>query len=142
MAQNSEHGLLEIAPDGDVILLVGQGAAQKNLRVHSVALKMASKVFAAMFGPRFAEGQSLSSANPKMVPLPEDDLEALTILCHIIHLRNDVLNNMERPGPALIHESRLWLLSNPDFYNPLHYVQVLYVQQPMVTLQAIFKAIK
>jgi len=49
--------VINIAPDGDVILVVGPSRSQiSKLRVHSLFLTTASKVFSAMFGPHFKEG--------------------------------------------------------------------------------------
>ncbi|KAL1640813.1 hypothetical protein SLS58_006636 [Diplodia intermedia] len=71
-----------IAPTGDIVLLLCNGT---RLRVHSVVLKLASPVFRAMFGPHFSEGQNLSEANPKEVPLPDDPPESMTLICEILH---------------------------------------------------------
>lgn len=93
-AQDSALLNLDIAPDGDIILLVGEEPNQRTLRVHSFALKIASKVFAAMFGPHFTEGQSLSSADPRIVPLPEDDSDAMATICCVIHYRRDLITDV------------------------------------------------
>jgi hypothetical protein len=88
--QNSgEDSVAEIAPDGDVVFIVGR--ENVRLRVHSLILRSASKIFGAMFGPNWSEGQRLSKDLPTEVSLPEDDAEAMrTILC-VIHLRNDLV---------------------------------------------------
>ena len=90
MAHNEEQSFLELAPEGDVILVVSKDAGQRKLRVHSSILKSASPVFAAMFGPHFAEGQFLDSSNPKTVDLPDDEPEAMTLICSVIHHRNEL----------------------------------------------------
>jgi hypothetical protein len=54
--------LADIPLDGDVILVVGQ--RNVRLRVHSQFLGRASKVFGAMFEPRWREGESLSRQYP------------------------------------------------------------------------------
>ncbi|KAL9091273.1 MAG: hypothetical protein Q9165_004907 [Trypethelium subeluteriae] len=83
---------VDIAPIfGDVVFVVGKGHDQTNLRVSSWLLKSASKVFAAMFGPHFAEGQKLSGSNLITVPLPDDDPFAMSILCSELHLRTDMV---------------------------------------------------
>jgi hypothetical protein len=48
----------DISPDGDVVLVVGP--RNVRLRIHSQCLRCASKVFGAMFGPHWSEGQGLS----------------------------------------------------------------------------------
>lgn len=65
-------------PDGDVILVVGKDEEIQKYRVSSAFLSHASPVFTAMFAKdRFAEGQNLSSANPKEVRLPDDDPDSI-----------------------------------------------------------------
>lgn len=50
---------------------------------------LASPVFAAMLSPQFKEGKSLGSGNGCEIPLPEDDPEAMTLLCNCLHFRTD-----------------------------------------------------
>ena len=77
---------IDIAPEGDVILVVGP--QQIRLRVHSLILRTASKVFNSMFGPNWSEGQGLSAQNPPEVSLKEDDANALRIIFLVLHHRN------------------------------------------------------
>jgi hypothetical protein len=79
----------EIDPKGDVFLVVGK--ENVRLRVNSQSLRSASKAFAAMFGPRWSEGQSLSKEVPTEVALPDDDAETMRTICCVIHHRNDML---------------------------------------------------
>lgn len=82
---SSSPSSINVDPHGDVLLLLGPS---KNvfLRVSSKALSLASPVFAALFSPRFSEGQPLSSSTEvRRVPLPEDDPEAMTQICYAIH---------------------------------------------------------
>lgn len=79
----------DIAPQGDVILVVGKQGTR--LRIHSLFLRFASPVFAAMFGPYFAEGQDLESTATKEVAMPEDDARAVLIVCEILHHYTDCL---------------------------------------------------
>ncbi|KAI9694265.1 MAG: hypothetical protein M1820_009068 [Bogoriella megaspora] len=85
--------MLNLAEDGDLVLCLGNenDTDKIKIRVHSLLLKTASKVFGAMFGAHFAEGQDLSSKSPKEVALPEDDPKSMTALCCIIHYRNDLV---------------------------------------------------
>ncbi|KAF8861819.1 hypothetical protein BDZ45DRAFT_739983 [Acephala macrosclerotiorum] len=81
---------VDVAPDGDVVFLIGSEKAR--VRVYSLILKNASKVFSAMLGPQFSEGRTLLVANsqlPTEISLPEDDPEAMTVICRILHGRNE-----------------------------------------------------
>lgn len=76
-----------IATDGDLMLLVGEGPVAK-LCVSWAALKAASPVFAAMLGPHFQEGQELGCFDkPKEVALPDDDALAMFDMCSLLHLK-------------------------------------------------------
>jgi hypothetical protein len=86
MATNTS---VPISANGDVYLLVGPDS--KRLRVCSQILRNASTYFSNLFGPNFAEGQNLSSSDPKEVPMPDDDARAVETICNIIHLRNDAV---------------------------------------------------
>ena len=62
-------------------------------KVASTALCIASPVFRAMLSPdRFKEGNTLASCTKNgemyILALPDDDPDALTILCDIIHFNN------------------------------------------------------
>jgi hypothetical protein len=78
-----------IDKNGDVLLQLSgkDGGLALNLLVSSRTLSLASSVFGAMFNGHFAEGQDLSSASPRVVPLPDDDPRLMEILCNIFHLR-------------------------------------------------------
>ena len=84
-----------IAPTGDMILVVGE--EKTELRVHSVCMRTASKVFDAMFGPRFSEGQPSNGDLPKEIQMPHDDAGAMTTICSVIHHRNDLLPDVLEP---------------------------------------------
>lgn len=80
--------IVEIAPDGDLILIVGPEEAK--LHVDSMMLRVASKPFSAMFGPNWKEGRDLLDGDrpvnrPVELPLPEDNAAALKIMCSVIH---------------------------------------------------------
>jgi hypothetical protein len=77
--------LAEIAPFGDVIFLAGPEAVR--LRIVSTFLQTHSKVFEAMLGPSFSEGQNLSTRKPKEIELPEDDADALWIMFSVMYGR-------------------------------------------------------
>ncbi|OAL46985.1 hypothetical protein IQ07DRAFT_647258 [Pyrenochaeta sp. DS3sAY3a] len=92
---------IEIARNGNVILVIGP--QQKRIRVCSMVLSNASRYFQAMFGPHFSEGQGLTfnPADPKEIEMPEDDADALELVCCIIHVRNDVVPNVLAPQKLL-----------------------------------------
>lgn len=79
---NAGAPVVPLEPKGDIIFVLHDGS---RLLVHSVILGRASLVFNTMFGPYFLEGQNLSSASPKEVPLPEDDPAAMKILLRLLH---------------------------------------------------------
>ncbi|KAL2068131.1 hypothetical protein VTL71DRAFT_16229 [Oculimacula yallundae] len=85
---NKPCTIVNIAADGDVILVVGP--EQVKLRVLSLFLKAASKPFSAMFGPEWKEGYNmLNRDGPVELLLPEDNADALKIICTVIHHQND-----------------------------------------------------
>lgn len=89
LSQALSEELIEIDSGGDVIFIVGCDKLTTRLLVSSKALSLASPVFAVMFSPRFKEGSNLNSSCPSEVPLPEDDPEAMTLLCNCLHFRHD-----------------------------------------------------
>lgn len=44
-----------------------------------------------MFGLRWSESQALSRYNPKEIALKKDDADAMWIVCHVLHHRNEVV---------------------------------------------------
>lgn len=66
---------------GDVTLLVGTGETQQPVLTSSSTLRLASPVWRAMFGQRWAESESSE------VPFPDDDVEAMLLVLRIAHLR-------------------------------------------------------
>ena len=80
----------DMDPAGDLTSLVGPEDGQKAMiRVSSKALTLASPAFAALVGPKFAEGQALASNTITgaitSIPLPEDDPEAMKWFCRALH---------------------------------------------------------
>ena len=94
-------------PNGDVVLVLhsqkpletkrtknGKPLAKKakttaltdrSLRVSSKVLSLASPVFAAMLSPKSMTDGGLSVVDPPEIPLPDDDLDAMTLLCFALH---------------------------------------------------------
>lgn len=82
---DSKTQVQQIAPDGDVILVIGTPASAKLL-VSSATLKRTSQVFAAMLSSRYREGQEAgTSESPKEIPLPDDETVAMTSMCNLLH---------------------------------------------------------
>ncbi|KKP06387.1 hypothetical protein THAR02_01535 [Trichoderma harzianum] len=80
--------IVEIAPRGDLILVVGPEKAK--LHVKSTWLREVSKPFSAMFRPDWKEGRDLLDCDrpvdrPTEIPLPEDNAAAMKIICSVIH---------------------------------------------------------
>lgn len=74
-----------IASSSDVILVVGE-PAQIKLLVSSAVLTGASKVFAALLGPDFLEGQGKrTSTQQQEITLLEDDATAMSDMCRLLH---------------------------------------------------------
>ncbi|KAK5718575.1 hypothetical protein LTR15_008306 [Elasticomyces elasticus] len=87
--------IVDVDSAGDVILVCSAGSGgEKRLRVSSAALGLGSPVFKAMLSVRFREGHELALNFRIDVPLPDDDGEAMNILCNVLHHRNKaVLDN-------------------------------------------------
>ncbi len=78
---------VKIDANGDVLLELFDQDRRVRLLVTSKVLSLVSPVFAAMFASRFKEGLS-SNPPPSTTPLvalPDDDVEALTLLCKMAH---------------------------------------------------------
>jgi hypothetical protein len=110
-----------IDPDGDILLhllqeqltddasdgkTVGKKPESRELIVSSKVLSLASPVFKAMLSSRFKEGIELAeekaSSKPYTLNLPDDNAEATTILCRILHFNmNDV---PEKPTPVCLED--------------------------------------
>ncbi|KAF4806146.1 hypothetical protein CGCSCA5_v014681 [Colletotrichum siamense] len=97
MVSDDTNAINNIAPDGDVVMVIGP--KEKEFRLYSQILKATSKVFKAMLGLNFAEGQQLvnnkSYNDPIKINLPEDDAYSMGILFELIHYRHDVLSGTD-----------------------------------------------
>lgn len=85
-----------IHPKGDLLL----ECRNASIRVSSGILSTISPVFCAMFKPHFKEGLSVRAANPDnptTIRLPDDDPEALTLLCVVAHYRGYNVPNTPSP---------------------------------------------
>lgn len=87
-----------IDPRGDVSLNI----QHESLLVSSKVLSLASPVFEAMFKPHFTEGTQLQTKKdqPLTVPLSEDNVDALILLCNVVHYRSQEIPLL--PGPSCL----------------------------------------
>ena len=67
----------------------------KRMLVSSYMLSHASPVFKAMLSPKYQEETELnnSSTSTLEVALPDDDPESISLMCHILHTRNNSVPN-------------------------------------------------
>ena len=88
----SENDLVLIAPEGDAVLVVCNESYEQQikLRVKTSLLRASSTVFNIMFGPKFAEGQTLDDDTPPEIPL-EDDPDSMKIICQVVHFQTTSL---------------------------------------------------
>ncbi|KAG5655665.1 hypothetical protein KAF25_009164 [Fusarium avenaceum] len=92
--------VVEIASDGDLILMVGP--EELELRVRSILLMAVSKPFSAMLGPHWKEGHDKRDHDgPFELKLPDDDAAALKIMCSIIHHENEKVPRTLPAGDVL-----------------------------------------
>ena len=102
---------VDVDPDGEVILVCGYTPKSSNagqikggepdqtvagtmkIRVRALILTLNSPVFRALLSPRFREGSHLAANATVEIALPEDNGNAMKILCQVLHLRN---NNVPR----------------------------------------------
>ncbi|KAK5135231.1 hypothetical protein LTR08_005481 [Meristemomyces frigidus] len=87
MADANDVATEHIAPQGDIMLIVGK-KPEARLRVSSAVLIANSPVFAAMLGPNFQEGLIAGTTEtPKEVALPDDEATAMSDMCNLLHLK-------------------------------------------------------
>jgi hypothetical protein len=116
---------IEIDRGGDLTLLLSQGLGSapeesaRSLLVSSKVLALASPVFAVMLSPRFREGQRSEAGTLDAVSLPDDDAEAMTVLCQIFHFRYDMLP--AKPGLVLFKNLAV-MCDKYDCVAPLRFV--------------------
>ncbi|KAF9766153.1 hypothetical protein IL306_001467, partial [Fusarium sp. DS 682] len=92
--------VVEIAPDGDLVLMVG--VEETKLRVRSMLLMAASKPFSVMLGPDWKEGHDMRDHDgPFELSLPDDNASALKIICSIIHHQNKKVPRTLSAGDVL-----------------------------------------
>lgn len=79
--------VIECATRGDAILVVGTGLLVRKIKIDTYILKAVSKTFKAMFGHQWSDDQNLSYSTPKEISFPDDDSEAMELVCRILHHR-------------------------------------------------------
>jgi hypothetical protein len=94
--RDSPKRLVEIDRHGDVTLELtkncdGSDDGVRSILVSSKVLALASPVFSAMLSPRFREGQRSALGTLDPIPLPDDDTDAVTVLCHVLHFNYSAL---------------------------------------------------
>lgn len=65
-----------------------------RFKVHSIFLRTASKVFASLLSPSFAEGQALaktSASSPCEIFLNDDDPQSMKLVLNSIHMKHNQL---------------------------------------------------
>lgn len=131
MADSSNF--IEIDPEGDVQLQLSSGEDDNRqllvLKVASKTLALASPVFKKMLNSSFEEGIAKATKGSVAIPLPEDDAEAMTIICRALHNINDlvpeqlsstlleeiaVLCNKYDCARALMAHGNVWIRSGLD----------------------------
>ena len=135
-----EVSVINVALNGDVLLELASPGGRTRLLVSSAVLSLSSEVFARMLISQFKEG--VGGNNPsgacRIIPLPDEDLEAFTLLCNVIHFRMDLvprkptIASLEKLAvisdkwdftSAIAASSELWLqnlvreTSGPDLYS-------------------------
>lgn len=86
-----EH-TIEIARDGDVILVATGVSTVTKFKVKSAVLRTSSRVFSAMLSPNFAEGKALQTTSDACeIQLRGDDPRVLALAFVAIHDQNEIL---------------------------------------------------
>ncbi|CAI6092831.1 unnamed protein product [Clonostachys chloroleuca] len=90
---------------GEVHTTINEGARDtRDLVVSSKVLSIASPVFKAMFCGEFSEGARLAARHepspPFQLPLPDDDGDAMLLLCKLLHFATDDVPDL--PGLDLL----------------------------------------
>ncbi|VUC21287.1 unnamed protein product [Clonostachys rosea] len=89
---------------GEVHTTINEGARDtRDLVVSSKVLSVASPVFKAMFCGEFSEGARLAAKEgpaPFQLPLPDDDGDAMLLLCKLLHFAIDDVPDL--PGLDLL----------------------------------------
>lgn len=93
--------VVEIDSDGDVILEFTSSqnpSGKTHLLVSSKVLSLASPVLKKLFEWEYRGRRSNARAPPKhVIPLPDDDLDAFTLICKVTHFKQDGVPSYVNP---------------------------------------------
>ena len=81
----------DIATDDDITLIVGTRI--KRLKVHSLILKNASKVFNVILSSQFNKDQRLTYNGSTEINMPKDNIETIRIILNIIYNYNNTVSD-------------------------------------------------
>ncbi|MCJ1472160.1 hypothetical protein MMC13_000807 [Lambiella insularis] len=140
---DDEVAVTTIDPIGDVILELSGPGGTIRLLVSSGALTLVSDYFAKMLSSQFKEGLHNRPAGQKhTVQLHEDDTEALTIVCNIIHHRTEsvprqltahlikaiaVISDKYNIARAVSPFCEIWFQSTCESKNPTNLNRLLFM---------------
>lgn len=114
--------------DYDVKLIVGK---DREIMASHQVMSNASPVFRKMFLPdRFAEGHGVRAGACFELPLPDDNIEAMEILCNIWHYRTQLFRDKQMT-PQLLAD----LATLVDKYDCAHTIQpwpVIWINQKLI----------
>ncbi|KAK0732252.1 hypothetical protein B0H67DRAFT_475445, partial [Lasiosphaeris hirsuta] len=110
----------DIHPDPDLILITGP--EQSQIKVRCECLRLASKVFDAMMKSPWVESRALSL---KEISLPEDDAEAMGIICCALHYRNSLVPDSLSPE-SILHTALI--VDKYDLTEALNYHSTQWLQ--------------
>ena len=97
---NQPSPVLQIATDGDVILVVGPEEAK--FLCHSLFLKAVSGPFSAMFGPDWNEGHTMAGQDgPVEKALPGDNATSIHLMCAVFHHKLEQIPEIPRACDVL-----------------------------------------
>ncbi|KAM0720445.1 hypothetical protein Q7P37_004581 [Cladosporium fusiforme] len=80
--------IVDIHPEGDVVFVCNYDKDNVvKLRAHSAFISLGSPVLKVMLGPHFKEGAALRTNSEVVIPLPDDDPDAMKFLLFAMHMR-------------------------------------------------------
>jgi hypothetical protein len=106
-----ERPTIRLHDSGDVTLLIGYGDDRKRVLVSTTVLRLASPVWKAMFGARWAESEASE------IDLSHDDADAMLLVLRIAHLQFHDL------AKGLKYRALLDLAVVCDKYDLIHLVR-------------------
>jgi hypothetical protein len=87
---NTKPAVINVHSHGDIILDVGSGFKVRSIRVSSGVLTATSSFFVELFSANLRENAvPCTAADPKHVPMVDDEPEAVLHLCNLLHYRSE-----------------------------------------------------